>query len=203
VPMAGLDHEFTTGPLFAAEASAVMLGHIHQHQEWDNGAGRVIAYPGSIGRLHFGEVKPKGFLIWDVDADRALPRFIETPAKRLMQIDFTGTPDMDELKCLAADAEGAHVRIRWSVDEDHRHSIDKDAIRALFAHATEVKLEGRVNPITRTRSEGITRMSLAEKLRKWCEATSTEAPPLIERLHIIEHKEPAQAGALILGEGSR
>ena len=37
VPMAGLDHEFTTGSLFAAEASAVMLGHIHRHQIWESG----------------------------------------------------------------------------------------------------------------------------------------------------------------------
>ena len=32
VPMAGFDHEFTTGSLFDAGAQAVMLGHIHRHQ---------------------------------------------------------------------------------------------------------------------------------------------------------------------------
>jgi exonuclease SbcD len=32
--MAGFDHEFTTGSLFAAGAQAVLLGHIHRHQLW-------------------------------------------------------------------------------------------------------------------------------------------------------------------------
>ena len=49
-PMHGTDHEFGTGALFSAEASAVMLGHIHQYQKWEID-GRQIAYPGSVGRL--------------------------------------------------------------------------------------------------------------------------------------------------------
>lgn len=203
VPMAGLDHEFTTGALLAAETAAVMLNHIHQHQEWHDGNGRAIAYAGSVGRLHFGEVKQKGFLIWDVQPDRALPRFIVTPAKKLLQIDFPGVPDMDELASIAKDSQGAHVRVRWVVDEEFRHSIDKEAIRALFASASEVKLEGRVNPIVRTRSEGITRMSLAEKLQKWAEVTATDATPLIERLSVLQHKEPDQIVQSILGETAK
>lgn len=35
VPMAGFDHEFTTGALFAAEALAFVLGHIHRGQACD------------------------------------------------------------------------------------------------------------------------------------------------------------------------
>jgi exonuclease SbcD len=51
VPMAGFDHEFTTGALFGARAQAFMPGHIHRHQSWES-SGRLIAYPGSIGRFH-------------------------------------------------------------------------------------------------------------------------------------------------------
>jgi len=72
VPMAGFDHEFTTGALFAAEAQAFLLGHIHRHQAWtaEGAAGRqCIAYAGSIGRLHYGEEGEKGFLLWEIDAD--------------------------------------------------------------------------------------------------------------------------------------
>lgn len=192
VPMAGLDHEFTTGALFAAEASACMLGHIHQFQEWERD-GRLIAYPGSVGRLHFGELTDKGFLIWEVDTAQATAEFVVTPAKRLIQIEFDGPPDMAHLSEAAASAAGAHVRIRFSVDEEHRHSVDKDAIRALFAAATECKIEGRINPIQRSRSAGISRaVSLSEKLGKWCETTNTESTPLIERLALIEHMEPEQ-----------
>ena len=59
VPMAGFDHEFTTGSLFGAGAQAFLLGHIHKHQSWEQD-GRVIAYAGSIGRLHYGEQGRQG-----------------------------------------------------------------------------------------------------------------------------------------------
>ena len=59
--MAGMDHEFSVGGLFALEASAVMLGHIHKHQTWQND-GRMIAYAGSLCRLHHGEIGDNGGL---------------------------------------------------------------------------------------------------------------------------------------------
>jgi exonuclease SbcD len=62
VPMAGADHEFTAGTLFGSEASAFMLGHIHKHQFWERD-GCVVAYAGSIGRLHYGEEGDKGLTI--------------------------------------------------------------------------------------------------------------------------------------------
>lgn len=186
VPMAGLDHEFTTGALFAAEASAAMIGHIHQHQEWEQ-HGRRIAYAGSTGRLHFGELTDKGVLFWNVEADRATAEFVTTPAKKLLQVDFDGPPNMEQLREIAAQAEHAHVRIRWSVDEEHRHVIDKDAIRQMFGAAAAIKLEGRINPIQRTRSGGINRAkNLHEKLAAWCEVTATTAGPLQDRLAMLE-----------------
>jgi len=200
VPMAGLDHEFTTGALFAAETSAVCLGHIHQFQAWDTLDGRHIAYPGSIGRLHFGETQPKGFMIWDVHPTYSTLGFYETPAKRLLQIDFPGLPDMAELERQAATCEGAHVRIRYSVDEEHRHAVDRAAITKLFEKAADISLEGRVNPIQRSRSEGMNRApSLADKLGKWCDVTQTDKPPLIERLSALEAYEPEKIVAGILG----
>ena len=190
VPMAGLDHEYTTGTLFAAEASAVMLGHIHKHQVWEK-EGRLIAYPGSVGRLHFGEVDPKGFILWDITSGGSSFEFIETPAKRLVEVEFTGTPDMDELRTIAADAEGAHVRVRFAVDEEHKNSVDKDAIKEIFGDAAEIKIEGKINPIQRQRAAGIgTTVSNAEKLEKWCELTSSDPTPLLERLEILESFEP-------------
>lgn len=193
VPMAGLDHEFSVGTLGASSASAAMVGHIHKHQAWQAGH-TVIAYPGSIGRLHYGERDPKGFLIWEFD-DRAADAsfaFHETPAKRLLEIEFSGTPDLDELRALAVDAADAHVRIRYSVDEEHRHAIDRSEIEALFFGAAAVKIEGRINPIQRQRAAGITQsVSLADKLAQWCELTETEPQPLTERLTVLEQGEAA------------
>jgi DNA repair protein SbcD/Mre11 len=66
VTMAGFDHEFSLGGLFEAERDAFMLGHIHKAQQRKR-AGRVVAYPGSIGRFLYGEEGDKGFLMRDVE----------------------------------------------------------------------------------------------------------------------------------------
>lgn len=195
VPMHGNDHEFSTGSLFASEASAIMLGHIHQHQVWQQDVPlRTIAYPGSPGRLHFGELTDKGFLIWDVDARSGDCEFIKTPAKQLIQIDFEGEPDIDALKAQAADSQDAHVRIRWNVDEERKDSIDKTAIEALFAGtAAEVKLEGRIKPIQRQRAAGISSANhLDDKLTAWADATGAgeQLDELLPRMHLLEHMEP-------------
>lgn len=198
-PMHGNDWEFSTGALFSAEACAVMLGHIHQFQGWEKD-GRRIAYPGSIGRLHFGELTDKGFLIWSIEADGCDYEFVKTPAKRLLQIEFDGPPDMAQLREAAATADGAHVRIRWSVDEAHRDSIDKAAIEALFGSAEAVKMEGRINPIQRQRAAGITQAtSLADKLAKWCETTGNDPDPLLERLALLGALEPDQIADITPG----
>ena len=192
VPMAGLDHEFTTGSLFAAQASAFMLGHIHKHQAWEED-GRVIAYPGSIGRLHYGEEDAKGCLLWDVSPHGASFRFIETPARRMLHLTFSGRPDMEAIRAAAADAAGAFVRVRWQIAEEERASVDRDEIERLLAGAAELRLEGRVVPLLRARSAGISAVpTLADKLRRWAELAGVDGEPLAERLSWLQATPPEE-----------
>jgi exonuclease SbcD len=82
VPMAGFDHEFTTGALFSTGAQATLLGHIHRHQAWTQGEGerrQCIAYAGSIGRFHHGEQGDKGF---PPTHPQRLPRHPRRPGPR-------------------------------------------------------------------------------------------------------------------------
>jgi len=182
VPMAGLDHEFTTGSLFAAQTSAFMLGHIHRHQVWEQD-GQLVAYPGSIGRLHYGEEDAKGCLLWDVSPHASSFRFVETPARRMLHLTFSGRPDMDALRAVADDAAGAFVRVRWHIAEEERACVDRDEIERLLAGAAELKLEGRVVPLLRARSAGISAVpTLADKLRRWAELAGVDGEPLVERL---------------------
>lgn len=203
VPMLGLDHEFTSGGLFAAQCSAFLLGHIHKHQHWDQD-GRVIAYPGSIGRLHYGEIDAKGCLLWDVAAQGASFEFAETPARRMVHFDFPGLPNMEDLARGAADCGSAFVRIRWSVDEEHRSGVDREAIKAMFAVAAEVKIEARIVPITRSRAAGMSRaQSYTEKLKLWRDATNTPTDGLDERLAEIQISSPEDIAARILAGETR
>ncbi len=199
VPMASLDHEFTTGSLFAAEASAVMLGHIHAHQVWDY-AGRKIAYPGSIGRFHYGEQGNKGLLFWDIAADRADLALDPTPARRTIELVFSGIPDMDAVRAIASEADGAFVKISWEVAEESKASVDRGAIETALAGAAEVKLEGRIIPVVRARAAGIsTAATLEEKLRQWAAVVDADPAPLAAALAELELKAPETIAAELLG----
>lgn len=198
VTMAGFDHEFSIGALFDAECDAFMLGHIHKHQEWER-AGRVVAYPGSIGRFHYGEEGDKGYLLWDVSAGEARVVLIPTPARETMCIDFDGPPDMARLAEIAASSTDKFVRIRWQVDEEHRQSVDREAIAALFSGASELKVEARILPVTRSRAQGISlEATVDRKLERWCELTELESAPLLERFQFLEANDAESIATEIL-----
>jgi exonuclease SbcD len=200
VPMAGFDHEFTTGSLFGAGAQAFLLGHIHRHQSWEQ-AGQVIAYAGSIGRLHYGEEGDKGFLIWDVGAASARLELIATPARRTVEIAFDGMPKLDELQQFARanDVSGAFVRVRWTMPEEDRHEVDRLAIQGIFGAAAEVKLEGRVIPVVRTRAAGISQQAnIAAKIAVWARLTEARAEPLLGCLEALQTRPPEEIAANII-----
>lgn len=199
VPMASLDHEFTTGTLFGAEASAAMLGHIHAHQVWER-EGRVIAYAGSIGRFHYGEEGDKGMLVWEVSAERAEVLLDPTPARRTIEVRFVGAPDLAELCAIAGEAENAYVKVSWEIGDKERASVDRDAILAALAGAAEIKLEGRVIPVVRSRAEGISGVaSLDGKLAKWAGVVGADPRPLQDALADLAVRTPELIAAEILG----
>lgn len=204
VPMAGFDHEFTTGSLFAAGAQAFMLGHIHRHQAWESSgpAGQqCIAYPGSIGRFHYGEQGEKGFLLWEVGADIVRCMLEPTPARRTIDIVFEGKPDLEALQAAVADQEvaGAFVRVRWTIAEEDRHEVDRASILRLLEGAAESKLEGRIVPVVRTRAAGISQLaSLADKVRAWAQATDARPEPLLNSLQTLMSQAPDEIAARAL-----
>lgn len=206
VPMAGFDHEFTTGALFAAEAQAFMLGHIHRHQSWAQqglAGEQLIAYAGSIGRFHYGEEGEKGFLLWEVGAESARCTLEPTPARRTMDIVFEGRPDLDTLREAVArqDIAGASVRVRWTVAEEDRGAVDRDAIQRILAGAAETKLEGRIVPVVRTRMAGISRMArMEDKLRAWAQVSDVNPEPLLACLAALEESAPEDIAADLLGD---
>jgi exonuclease SbcD len=200
VTMAGFDHEFSLGGLFEAECDAFMLGHIHKHQQWERG-GRVVAYPGSIGRFHYGEEGAKGYLLWNVEVGDARAELIETPSRETLSIDFDGPPDMERLAEIAATSTDKFVRVRWQVDEEHRQSVDRDAIAALFAGSAELKIEARILPVVRSRAQGISlEATVDRKIERWCELTDVEAAPLLERFQMLEANDADAIAARVLAQ---
>jgi exonuclease SbcD len=196
VPMAGFDHEFTTGALFAAHAQAFMLGHIHRHQAWmskDAAGCRCIAYPGSIGRFHYGEEGEKGFLLWEVGDAQVHYRLEPTPARRTFDLVFDGKPDLEALRSSIAkeDIAGAFVRVRWTVPDEDRHEVDRAAIQRMLSAAADTKLEGRIIPVQRTRAAGISQLAtLADKVRAWAQTVEAKPEPLLTCLQALAAETP-------------
>jgi exonuclease SbcD len=204
VPMAGFDHEFTTGALFEAQAQAVLLGHIHRHQCWQQQGPcgqQSIAYAGSIGRFHHGEQGDKGFLVWEVQADRANCRQVPTPARRTVDIVFAGRPDLAELRAAAADAAvaGASVRVRWTVAEEDRDAVDRRAMLQILGHAADVQLEGRIVPLVRTRAPGIARLPrLADQVQAWARTVQVGDDVLQDGLAALAVSSPQEIAERLL-----
>ncbi|RXV64530.1 metallophosphatase family protein [Burkholderia stabilis] len=198
VKMAGFDHEFSLSALFGAECSAFMLGHIHKYQTWER-EGRLVGYPGSIGRFHYGELGNKGYLSWEVSATDAHAALVPTPSREMVSVAFDGPPDTNELEALAAASAGKFVRIRWQIDEEHKQLVDRKVIEAMFSTAAGVKLEPRVLPVMRSRAEGIsTAPTVDAKLTRWCELADVDAVPLVDRLQLLETGEPDSIAQAIL-----
>lgn len=198
VPMAGFDHEFTTGMLFAAGAQAFLLGHIHQHQRWDSKGQygpQCIAYAGSIGRFHFGEEGDKGWLLWQLDSQRVACRLITTPAQPTLDIVLEGKPDLAALQAQLRNhsLHGTRVRVRWQVAEEEAASVDRGALQRLLSDAAEVKFEGRVMPLARTRSAGIATLpTFADKVRAWATVTDVSCDELLACLNALLQQTPEQ-----------
>ena len=204
VPMAGFDHEFTTGALFGAAAPAFLLGHIHRHQAWtreERDGRQCIAYAGSIGRFHHGEQGSKGFLVWEVGPDGADCRLEPTPARRTLDVVFEGRPDLDRLReaVCTQDLAGVSVRVRWTVAEEDRHEVDRSAIERALAGAADIQLEGRIVPVVRTRAPGVAQLvNLSDKVRAWAGATEVNAVPLLDCLARASAGEPEGIVAAVL-----
>ena len=99
---------------------------------------------------------------------------------------------MEELATVAAKTGGDdRVRVRWSVDEERAHLVDKQAIREMF-HVEHLKLEGTVNPIVSVRSPGIGKVQkLENRLRLWLDTTgdNEKGDKLVEMLRELEEEK--------------
>ena len=103
--------------------------------------------------------------------------------------------------CDRADATDKFVRIRWQVDEEHRQSVDRDAIAALFTNAAELKIEARILPVVRSRAQGISlETTIDRKIERWCEHADVEAGPLLARFELLETANAETIAARVLAD---
>lgn len=91
----------------------VALGHLHRHQDLNEGRQPPVVYPGSIERIDFGEEREaKGFCMVDVERGRAAYEFVPLPARPFVTL---------RLDCAegGADPEAALVALLAAREREH------------------------------------------------------------------------------------
>lgn len=174
-PLVGCDMEVSLADLAVAKGVDLFaLGHIHKHQAWIVGDAHVI-YPGSPRRTAFGEVEPKGFLLYDTteDVDSGVV-FVETPATPMALLEARWDVEAQNLlgEHRLTDVDGAEVRLRYTVPADQREAAAlraHDTAQLLKAKgAVAVKLEEVVEATTRARAPEVAlAKTVPDKLRAY------------------------------------
>lgn len=171
------DQEFSLEAFRLAKPTYVALGHIHASQEFQclDESGEIAfpaVYPGSPGRLNFGETDAKGFHVVEFSGGSCRYHQVPVPARNLATVDFDCSGDFlamnDYLSSVAL--SGEEIKFRVTVPEDQREYVDRDAISKtlLSAGAKCVRVEVNVIPVVRSRSAGISSVpGLPEKLDRW------------------------------------
>ncbi|HEY80523.1 MAG TPA: exonuclease SbcCD subunit D [Caldilineae bacterium] len=129
----------------------VALGHIHRHQDVNEGAHPPVVYSGSIERIDFGEEKEfKGWVLAQVTRGHADYEFIphhRREARRFTTIDCDCRQEEDSMEAVLkrirrrqeeGGVQDAIVRVRLKLRDDQDQLISDRKIRAALANAFAV-----------------------------------------------------------------
>ena len=118
----------------------VALGHIHKHQDLNQGQQPPVVYAGSLERIDFGEEnEKKGFVIAEIERGHASYEFIPVQARRFVTISIDANV-ADPMALILHEIErheiaDAVVRVLISADEEAEHLIDEREIRRALGDA--------------------------------------------------------------------
>jgi exonuclease SbcD len=141
----------------------VALGHIHRHQDLNEGQQPPVVYAGSIERIDFGEEhEDKGFVWAQVDKGHTTYEFIPVPARRFL----TFRLDMRQGELLQLldhelarrPVKDAVVRLVITVPAEQRERIDDRLLRQRLHDAylvAGISIE-EIKAVERGRDSGLT-----------------------------------------------
>ncbi len=144
----------------------VALGHIHKHQELNNGQQPPIVYPGSLERIDFGEEKErKGFVLAQVQRGQATWEFIPVKARRFVTIRIDVTTSEEPMTAILDElaehqVDGAIVRVIIRATEPQEILIDDKPIRQALRGAAYIA--SIVRDIDRSRHRRLAGVSTEE-----------------------------------------
>jgi exonuclease SbcD len=122
----------------------VALGHIHKHQELNNGHQPPIVYPGSLERIDFGEEgERKGFVMVELEKERAKWEFIPVKARPFVTIRLDVTEATEPMTAILDELEqhpieGAIVRVIIKATEAQEMLLDERPMRQALRGASYI-----------------------------------------------------------------
>jgi len=122
----------------------VALGHIHRHQELNDGQHPPIVYCGSLERIDFGEeAEPKGFVMADVRRGECVWKFHPVSARRFVTIRADVRTEADPLAAMLAaiarhSTDDAVVRVTVQAQPEQEGLLRDADIRSALRNAYAV-----------------------------------------------------------------
>jgi exonuclease SbcD len=112
----------------------VAMGHIHKHQTLMTDP--PVVYAGSNNRVDFNEAdEPKGFVIVDVNKNKAVYRFVDVGARKFIDLKYELENDEDPTKIILDDIEArvdqiknSIVRIEVILSDDNYRKYDNSLV---------------------------------------------------------------------------
>jgi exonuclease SbcD len=141
----------------------VALGHIHRHQDLNEGQQPPVVYCGSIERIDFGEERePKGFVWAEIEKGHTSYQFIEGPARRFVTLRLDAR-EGDPLHLLDEalahqDVTDAVVRVLITLAAEQRDLVNERQIRERLKAAYLVAgiAKEEIKSATRSRDSELT-----------------------------------------------
>ena len=189
------------------------FSHIHRHQQ----VGRGI-YTGSICRLDYGEVEPKGYI--EVEYVKVGStwmhqwHFIELPVAPLYHVEGSLARDGFTFVCTTgiggdvvdtpATWKGSEVRVRYRFKKAEAGVLDVAQIHATFAEVKSLKLDPVPVLEHNVRAPEIAAaQTLEQKVQAYCELQGIRwTPGLAHKLAALQSQDPAVVLAGVTGAGS-
>lgn len=170
---------FTVGQLAVAPIDYVALGHIHHHQNRNEGGTPPVVYSGSIERVSFKEWdETKGFVVLGIEAaggeKTTTFEHVPTPARPFVALTIDAREAAEPTERILQEIEkkdlaGAIVRVRYHIDEAQVPLVDVRRIRSALGAADVVAaIERTVDPAEREQRTVVTRdSSLEDAMRQY------------------------------------
>jgi exonuclease SbcD len=179
----------------------VALGHIHKHQELNNGEHPPIVYPGSLERIDFGEERePKGFVMVRLEKGQADWEFIQVKSRKFITIRVDVRQSDDPMTTILDKIDeytfgGAVVRVIVQVTEEQDPLIEDRLIQQALRQASYVAgIKHEVDRIQRRRLQdaNIEELSPLKALSLYFDSKGVEPERKDE---LLKHAEELMKGS--------